>query len=540
MSRRAAIVASAVLLALYLIIELAYIQRLPLVMDEFLGAHTLEQFANALPYRDFKPPKTVLAFYAQLPARLAVGDAWNALLAVKREIAVLFAVVLGVAILRLGRRFETRGVVASLALLVTMSTFLERSSELRTDPLAAMAGLLTLLALMERRWLVGGTLAAIAFLCTQKGIYVIASAEAALLILWLRRREGSRAWLRFNASAAALVILYVAFWSMFASPADVLRNMLFDPAVIRIATESLYAIRARFWLQTLGRNPLFYGVALASMLHLGRRCWNRQSSSEIETLVSFGTVFVALSLLHKQPWPYFFVHLIPILFVINTAGLSDFFSLAGRRVRTAGSVVLAAGIVFSILRVPVVLQRDQSLQRATFHAAERLLDEGETYIDGTSMIYTRRQAVADLSWLDAPSLRALQQRDEASQLALVRSIDAARPKLVIENYRTVVLPKLVRMYIGSQFAPVWGNILLYAPVVVPPRFHLNHSGLYAVSADAKIDGTIVAGGATVRLRAGTHAIESSGPVRLRLLPEAVSFDSRFASGGELFPAVYDY
>ena len=47
-------------MGVYLALQAVYILRLPLVMDEFQGAHTVFRLTARLPYRDFQPYKTVL------------------------------------------------------------------------------------------------------------------------------------------------------------------------------------------------------------------------------------------------------------------------------------------------------------------------------------------------------------------------------------------------------------------------------------------------------------------------------------------------
>src|SRR5260221_6446019 len=114
-------------------------------MDEFLSAYVLRLFATHLPYRDFQPPKTALGAYLELPAFLSTTNAWNAMRLVKFELAALTALAIFVAALILARHVRPAAVLTASAMFVVMSTLLERSAELRFDPITAILALFFLL-----------------------------------------------------------------------------------------------------------------------------------------------------------------------------------------------------------------------------------------------------------------------------------------------------------------------------------------------------------------------------------------------------------
>ncbi len=219
----------------YLVVEARYITHFPLGADEFLDMYVLRMFRGGLPYRDFTPPKTVLAYYLELPVFAAVADPWRAMLAVKLEHAILAAATMFGAALVLGRRLPAAALLGALAMLVTMSNFLERSAELHVDQIAAVFGFLSLLALIERRSMLAGLFAAGAFLSTQKGIYFVLAGQAGLLAELVRVRTARMraTWLRFTASSAAILAAYLAFWSLFESPQTVIRAFFWTGASSR-------------------------------------------------------------------------------------------------------------------------------------------------------------------------------------------------------------------------------------------------------------------------------------------------------------------
>ena len=90
------------ILAFYVGVEVAYAIRAPRIADEFLIAYTVRQFGSKLAYREFAPPKTVLAFYLLLPPLRFVRDAWNAMTAAKIELVLFNVAALALAFLAAG------------------------------------------------------------------------------------------------------------------------------------------------------------------------------------------------------------------------------------------------------------------------------------------------------------------------------------------------------------------------------------------------------------------------------------------------------
>ncbi len=72
-------------------VQVVYILRLPLVMDEFAGARAVYRLTEDVPYRDFRPYKTVLGYLLQLPTLLAARDPWTGLMWTKIAMAIINA-----------------------------------------------------------------------------------------------------------------------------------------------------------------------------------------------------------------------------------------------------------------------------------------------------------------------------------------------------------------------------------------------------------------------------------------------------------------
>lgn len=541
MSKRSFAIAVAAILAVYLAIELAYVVRAPRFVDEYGNAFTLNRLRTELAYRDFRPPKTVLAYYIELLPMLAIRDPWNGMTAAKVELALLAAVMLAGAAFALRGRIDDRAILAALALLVVMSNFLERSGELRPDAPATLFGLASLLFLIAQRPLLAGVACAAAFLCTQKGIYFVGAGELALVAVWLRERTGQRfrSLFIYNAAAAGSLVAYFAFWSVLASRQAVFSSIFLDPNVRAIALTKIYDIRAQFWAQTLVRNPFFYALTAAGLLILGKRWLAREGDAIV---LPYAAAMLAFAAWHKQPWPYFFAMIVPTFFVLQAFTLDDLlsrpWSLNWRRAFVVAFIAL--GLILPLSRVPIGLARDGGFHRAMFEAGEQLLGPGETYLDGTGMLFRRTQAHPEFSWLDAAAMNDLRNRSDADLRTIASELERNPPKLVIWNYRMAGLPPILQVWVLTHYAPMYGDIFFYAPVVQGPRFAVAFDGRYRIgNRPAVIDGAPVAG--EVVLHRGVHSVAIANPIRLRLIPPAgVQADMRYAAPQNLFADAYAF
>jgi len=535
--------AIAALCCAFLALQLLYILRLPLVMDEFDHASHVYQLTQGLPYRDFTPAKTLLGFYLLLPALAAGTQEWISMLAMKVEIAGLTTLGLWLAALRLRRHFGAPAIVGALGLLCTQSTFLERSSELRVDMLSALAGLVSLLGLLERRPALTGAAAGCAVLMTQKGCYFVLALGGALAFqaLHCRSRAVLREGCRAGAAASIVVLAYVAFWCAIGDPSKVWRGMLLGPS--SVAFDNLYELRG-YWWQTLGRNPPFYSLALIGALLLGPRSWQATDSVR-GRLWAYSLCLFGLCLWHKQPWPYFFVFLIPTLWLLGAAALEPLLAAAQRmrRVRVLFGLVLAGALAQLVPRLPAVLARSAEHQRGVVAAISAYLRPGETYLAGTELAW-RSPHVPTLRWLDLLALRVAAQAEPE----LLEQLRAQPPRLLVDNDRLRRLPPKLREELDRSYAGVGGNLRVYGPLLPPGEGHVDlaFAGSYRVMAaeraELRLDGgPWLRDGARLELGSGGHETELRGAARLVSWSDAPAFVRQTERPREaLFGAVYDY
>lgn len=531
--------------SVYLCLAATYAVRLQRNMDEFGTARVALSLLEKVPYRDFCPPKTLLAYYIQLPMLVALDDGWDALTAARLQMVLLWTAALVAAAFALRGIVSERSLAAALLMLGVMSNFVERSFELRADGVSAIFGLISLLCLLRARPALAGLFAALSFLATQKGIFFVAAGACALGAVLVRDRTlaSLKATLAYSACSAAAAAGYLAFWAAAGSLHGLLA-CVFSNSNVTVALQSRYDIRALYWGQTLLRNPGFYLLSAAGIAALSVAWPGRRSSAAEDLLAPYAVAILALALWHKQPWPYFFVNVAPTLFVVCAFALERLDArLEGKpraKLLTTALLVLGAGV--PLLRLPATFSQTSDYQEALFRTGERLLDKGERYLDGTGMLYRREQASALLEWVDKPRAETVRGLSRAELRALAGEIDAAPTKLVIWNYRIAALPASLREALLARFVPLYGNIFFYAPTIDRPRFDLAFGGAYRILGGASglsIDGRSVAPGAVVDLARGAHTF--SGPARLLLLPPpSLEVDPLFNHPRDPFDSIYSY
>jgi hypothetical protein len=539
----------------YFALQLVYIANLPLVMDEFQGAATVIDLLKRTPYRDYPPYKTVLGYYLQWPPILLGKLPWQALLLTRQEMAIINTIALAAAALYLRRLYHWGAVMCGLVLTVVMSDFLERSSEIRVDMLTAWAGLFSLLFLLDRRWAIAGALAGVSFLISQKGVYYCLAGGAAVGLVAVTSPRGSRIGplIRFGGGSALTISAYMLFWIAVSSWYDVIYAVFLRPLrATGVVRGELYDIRQMFWRQTIIRNPIFYLVGFLALIQLGLGPRKDVHQERDRPLLAYGTILMALALSNNQPWPYFFVLIIPTLFVLNVS-FAEWLILrypSHNKLtlpQLASVVLLTLGVVVPIRRVPLNVARDNGFQREMVELAECVLGPTDEYIAGVDMVITRWQPVDNLRWIDAPRRDAIASLDSTALAAIVDSIQQSRVKVIIDNYRIQALPPAILSYMDREFSRFWGNLYVYGPSVPagPRDAFVRFSGSYSVGSPGgpvTIDGTVIPPDGIAELERGSHRFSSSSGLRLKLREPAceAQADERFREPADLFPNVYSY
>lgn len=541
------LVALATLTAAFVVVQWSYIHRLPFVMDEYVSAYDSYVVLWKTPYAEYVPYKNLLGYYVQAVVMWLSEDTWSALLNVKRFLVILNAtMIVGVA-LTMRRLASGPAALAAVVLLVCMSTFLERSHELRVDMMTAWAGTASMIAVIAFRPALGGALACVAFLTSQKGIYYVAAGEAALLgyaLVIAREARGLMPFVRYNVAAALGLATYIGIFSVVAGFDNVIDGMFFSHE--GVIFENVYGnLHKRWWGQSFWRNPVWYALLFIALwrVEMLRR---KEPGDRLLTLTGlYGVAVTVLCFMHPKPWPYFLVHLFPPGAVVMAVYFDreDLGRLAtwGRALSVPLALAIAwFGVARPVNRVHDGLDRiGLPRHEATVRALDVLVDDGETYLAGINYLFKQDQVHESFSVVSMPHWQAIRKEGRARHREYVRIMQEAPLKAVVVSYRTKNLPRTITRWIGRNYKQLYSTIHTYAPRMRAGEreFDVKFAGRYQLHAP----GPVVLNGETIQprgfvtLRQKKNTQVASSRYRLQWSPKvAESFNPAFADEVKLY------
>src|SRR5690606_11921615 len=134
-----------------------------------------------------------------------------------------------------------------------------------------------------------------------------------------------------------------------------------------------------FWNQTLVRNPSFYAWAALGLVGSWIGTATRNDRQDHSRNISiYATVLLLLCIWHKQPWPDFFVLLLPTASVVAVDFLDRLAQLRYGVAIVFSTLVLGCSMFLALLRVPLVLSRTNEQQRETVLLGEELVSESQS------------------------------------------------------------------------------------------------------------------------------------------------------------------
>jgi hypothetical protein len=543
----------------YLAMQVIYIERVPLIMDEFDGAYDVFRLRNEIPYRDFSPYKTVLGYYVQLVPLLLGTSVWQGLINVKIAMALLNSVCIVAAVALLRRVVSRRAILLALPLWLSMSEWLERSSELRVDTMTGLAGLFSLIALLRTRPLLSGLLAGISFLVSQKGAYFEISAGAALClsaVLESDRRAALVEIRRFALGSAIVLVPYFLIFTLLGSVERTTRVTFLSHTAIAFTT--LYPRMYRFWLLSIARNPGFYGLIVAGLILFSRRVIVRRFGRGLgpgdagdrarvdQLLCGYAITLYALGVWHRQPWPYFFVLIVPTGFVVvavmferviewgvKKATVRNLENAASKSLfeRISMSKILFSLVLLSLvpqaIRATIRLQEDSGYQRDMITLISKIVRQGQYYLAGVDLLYDREQSSRALRRLSRVERKRLRTADDATVKSVLDELRTRPPIVLVNNFRFNSFPKTIKRFLKAQYEPYWGSIDIYSPTFERGEqvLSLAFTGRYRVvlrnGSSARIGDKIVRAGKQIDLTAGEQQITSKYAGRLQIQIDGV-------------------
>ena len=242
-------------------------------------------------------------------------------------------------------------------------------------------------------------------------------------------------------------------------------------------------------------------------------------------LLFYGGTVGAIMVSVRQPWPYSFVILVPTVFVL----LAELFS--HELERPAGllhqPVFWVAyglfGLLLPLSELPMVAQADTGPQRHALALTEALLGPEDRYFAGFQFLYWGNANTHSLSTVDLNSAPPTQSLTSAQVAEILEGLQKEPIRVLLYTFKIDAdVPPLIRKHLYRNYAPLWGNVWIYAPQVRPSDSEVNllFTDVYSIEMDQPhpvlIDSQPYAPGATVALRRGRHSIATASRLRLKL------------------------
>ncbi|MFA5959028.1 MAG: hypothetical protein WC785_00750 [Tatlockia sp.] len=458
LTRRHLLLLLAICLA-YFALEFVYNAYAMLSVDDFWLAYHNYEYKERLPYRDFSPYKTVLGYYIFLLPFVLFKGYLSPLVYAKCWIALLNTFFLAGTSLWLKRLFHAKAVFLTLFLLIPTQAFLCYSCEIRVDLLAWWLCLLSVLCILENRYVGAGLCLGVGFLICQKVFYYFLATNAGLLGMVLfsgHQGKNIKEIVRFNATAACILLLYIFFWAYFSSLKTVLHSVFYE-AYFLASIDWYWQVRALYWNSIINNNPAisllwpfaFFGLFIVPVK---KRAF----------MIGYALVIVFFIMTCKQPFVYFLLGALPALVITYCAFFSGllsplhltakdkqwirFFSLlylfyllglsygfgllplyfvaalipmllcASFTLPSNASlkryfnravlfVLLLIGLVFPVMRFIAFLpQMNGQYQKATLSLMNHLLASEDSYIAGVPLLHHIKQPIPGLVHLVGPSI----------------------------------------------------------------------------------------------------------------------------------------
>jgi len=286
--------------------------------DEFLHSAWGGDLHVGIPaYAPEMPGKTRLSLVLfSLPFKMT--NRMADILLINRH-AVFFVVIASLYVLFLlhGNVFGSRrGALWAVFWTLACTTFIERGFRVRSDMVATAFALVGVHQFLVgrpsvRAWAAGAWMS-LAFCTTQKSAYFILSFIVAFWVAYRLAGENAlREFSRFALGGLAVFAGYVLAFGRGGNYATVLKTTFFSDLVMDTALGRNYGALAPYYWQTFARNIAFYCLAFAGLGYI-LRGW-RSNPWPQNFLAVFTAVLLGCMTIHREPWPYVFVMVIPFL-----------------------------------------------------------------------------------------------------------------------------------------------------------------------------------------------------------------------------------
>jgi hypothetical protein len=516
----------------YLLFEYFFIPYQALAADEFVFARHILDYTKSIPYLDFEPYKSVLGHYLLALPLFFSHSLFAPIFYMKGEIALINTICIMIACYWGASLFKRSAVLITLLALLANHYFLIYSADLRVDMLSSWFCLFAALSVMQQRFTLGGVLMGIAFLISQKAMWYIVAINGAMLCSAYSLRD----CLRFNVFSGVTVFIYIAIWSLVASPGIVLHNFFYD-SFIQAGIDFYLQIYLACWQAVLTHGPVLFLLWPFTLFSLFFPTSELRDAKQSLFSVCFASMALVLFITYKQPFPYNFVFTVPAFFLLY----ASFFSWVTTTKKHIQFMLLTAFAVTGIAYPFFIALKesktfDGTYQRTMTAVAAELIGNDSDYVSGIPFLFTKDQPIEGMKNLIGPQLEFITTSSEKMRALLLPSLylapttpekiiddfERAPVKVIISNYRMELLPPRIQTYLNEHYQHYYGSIYLYAPVVHASQFNffIKFSGDYRLKAKThvKIDGKRVRANRVIHLNQGDHLTDAKSNYRLIFIP----------------------
>jgi hypothetical protein len=346
--------------------------------DEFEHVHSTWYVAHGyVPYSDFFQLHHPLLWYSMAPLLTALGYSARSVVVLR---VVMFGLTMGIAsltylIARAVTSSRKTGLL-SVALLLSMVMFVEKSVEIRPDVPQVLLGLVSVYFLVRfmdtkdnRDMVFAGLSAAISFLFLQKSVWLLLAYAAMFCYGLLRRRTTVRSVLCFAVPFSIPIVLFCG-WLLISGSFDdyVLTNWMLHLHWIQRFSPFGY-LRNSFVTQ----NALFW---MLSAVSAGFVLLSRKTDERLKVVTFIGTVLLFSVLLARAPSRQYYLFPIPLLSISAgsfTERLFDRFRLTELHKVLVVILILAQPVLSLAPEATRARRRDGQLGRVDYvlrHTAE--------------------------------------------------------------------------------------------------------------------------------------------------------------------------
>lgn len=268
--------------------------------------------------------------------------------------------------------------------------------------------------------------------------------------------------------------------------------------------------------------------------------FNKNSLSLPIIFLIFFYIFIIFSciIIFSLPKINYFISLFPITIYAFFYAKNKTFSSISFYIFI--SIFLLTGIFYPLyesLRASKIL--NGKYQQTMITLVNNLLEKDGDYVSGIPFLYKKDQPIDGLKNLIGPAVAYLYKpSDKLSTLLLpslylsptttnkvIADFEKTSVKVIINNYRMMLLPKKLKNYIDKNYQHFYGSLYLYSPTLLPSQlsFYLKFTDFYRVKTYSKakifIDGKLISSGKIIHLKKGDHVSDANKTYRLILIPQ---------------------